>query len=463
MKKFLSAAAFLLVLLFCVNLLYQPLSWKETTGGYVSNVQQLHATGENLVDLAFVGSSHTFCTVNPAVLWNQRGIAAFDLSVSAMDKVSTKYFLQEFFKTQSPQVICLDLYALLFDRQLMQGNEYINYLALPPSLLSLACVLEYQPEDLASYVTRFPIIHTRYQELTAFDFVQYQPSVFGRGYYYDFTIQPNTTNLEAAATDEVTPLSEKNQTFLDAVIGLCQEHNCQLITAVMPFPITAEEQSIINGAKAYLTEQNIECLDMNYDADQYPIDYSSDFFESTHLNYYGSTKATLYLMDQLCARYDFADHRGDSAYFLWNENSFYDAYQVQRAALKKLDSVDPAAVLETVGTLPGFTAIVTIPAGVDINALDGALRQLLIQAGIPEGSLVAGTQWVLSGGQCLGTVSVEEAPLFIDLNSIHTLALNQDKAQSVELSGTLCEQRTDQLSVILYDNYEACILLHAPL
>ena len=69
MKKFLSAAAFLLVLLLLLCLIYPPLSWKETTGGYQNNFRQLEATGEDLIDLAFVGSSHIYCGVNPNVLW----------------------------------------------------------------------------------------------------------------------------------------------------------------------------------------------------------------------------------------------------------------------------------------------------------------------------------------------------------------------------------------------------------
>ena len=459
MKKILSGAAFLVLLLLCLVLLYRPFSWKNTTGGYQNVLCQLAATGDDQIDLAFVGSSHIYCSVNPNVLWEQRGISAFDLSVSSMDKITTPYFLGQLFKTQSPRVVCLDLYALTFDRQDVQGNEYINYLVPDPSPEQLQTVLEYRPDDLAGYLTRWPIIHSRYRELTAFDFVEYPLNRFGRGNYYTFHVEATERQTQAIETSEVQPLSEANRTFLDKVIALCRENNAQLITAVMPFWVTPQEQAILNGAEEYLAAQGIECLDLNRESDRCGLDYGTDFADITHLNYQGARKVTRYLMEELCARYSFADHRGDAAYTLWEENSLYDAYQVQRHTLESLSHPDTAAVLQTVGTLPGFTAVVTVPAACGSFALSAPQRQALCQAGLPADALDAGGQWVLSGGSCLGPVPARQEVLSLDLNSVHNLTLNRDGAQSVELNGEACDVPAGELSVMVYDNYEAAVLL----
>ena len=458
MKKFLSAAAFLLVLLLLLCLIYPPLSWKETTGGYQNNFRQLEATGEDLIDLAFVGSSHIYCGVNPNVLWEERGISAFDLAVSSMDKVTTKYFLGDLFKTQSPRVVCLDLYALTFDRQDVDSNEYINYAAPDPSLENLQAILEYKPRDILSYLTRWPIIHGRYRELSAYDFLAYPPNRFVRGNYYTFHVEATQRQTEAIETAEVTPLSDANRAFLDAVLALCRENNAQLITTVLPFWITPAQQAILNSAKEYLADQGVECLDLNRDSARFDLDYETDFADITHLNYAGAQKATRYLMEELCARYDFADHRGDDAYALWEENRQYDAYQVQRQALTECEAPTPETVLEAAGTLPGFTAIVTVPAG-DTDALTPALRTALTEAGVPAQDLDAGGQWILSAGECRGAVTAGGEALSLDLNAVHNLALNRDGAQSVELNGTACDVSPGHLSVVLYDNYEAEVLL----
>lgn len=458
MKKCLSAVLFVLLALFCLGLVYRPLAWKDTTGGYLNNIQQLHATGDDQIDLVFVGSSHVYCGVNPTVFWDEKGISAFDLAISSMDKISSLCFLEEFFRTQSPQVLCLDLYSLLYDKHPVQSNEYVNYLALPPSLSNFRSILAYGPDDPLAFLTRFPIIHSRYRELTAFDFVQYPPSTFGRGNYYTFRVESFRQDPDAVNSTQVTPLSPANQTWLEEILALSQEKGFSLITTVLPFQVTAEEQAILNGAKAYLADQGILCLDMNADPQRFAFDYDTDFSDITHLNYDGARRATGYLLEELTTRYTFPDHRGDDAYHLWEENSQYDRYQVCRHALTSLEAPDPATVLSRVGTLPGFTAIVTVPTNLDEDTLTPALRQTLTAAGVPDDQLEEGGQWVLSGGQCLGS-ALPGSGLSLDLDAVHNLGLNLDGQQSVELNGVACDVTQGHLSVVLYDNYEAAQLL----
>lgn len=456
MKKCISAAAFVLLLLFSLAVIYPALAWKDTTGGYLNNVQQLHATSDGLIDLAFVGSSHVYCGINPTLFWDEAGIAAFDLSVSSMDKVSTAYFLEELFKTQSPQVLCLDLYALLYDRQAIRSNEYINYLALPPSLRNLQSILEYGPEDPLAFVTRFPIIHSRYRELTAFDFVQYQPSLFGRGNYYTFHVESFEPQSGAMTTTEVTELSDLNRAWLQQVIDLCRQQDCELITVVLPFWISPREQAIVNGAKAWLAGQGVECLDLNQAGASCSFDYSSDFADVTHLNYQGGRKASAYLLQQLQARYDFADRRGDDRYDLWVQSSLYDRYQCQLQALRTLEDPAPLTVARTLGGVTGYTLVITLPA--EWEDLDAA-RATLTTAGIPAGQLDSGGQWVLRDGAVLGYLPPDSGQTFsLDLNPIHNLTLNADGTGSVAFNGQVVQPAAGELSVVAYDNYETVVL-----
>ena len=117
-KKLLTAGMFLALLAGLLGTVFPVLAWKDTAGTpYLSSAQQLYATGDDCIDLVFLGSSHVFCNIDPDWFWQQGGIAAFDLSVAAMDTTSAEYHLRELFKTQSPQVVCLDLYSLLLGRE----------------------------------------------------------------------------------------------------------------------------------------------------------------------------------------------------------------------------------------------------------------------------------------------------------------------------------------------------------
>ena len=82
MRKFLRGLLFTILVVWAVWGSYRILSWKDTTGGYLSSTQQLSHTGEGLIDVLFLGSSHCYCSVYPDYLWRDSGIASFDLAIS---------------------------------------------------------------------------------------------------------------------------------------------------------------------------------------------------------------------------------------------------------------------------------------------------------------------------------------------------------------------------------------------
>ena len=91
-QKIARAAAvlgFIVLTAVCLHKIYDVLRWKDTTGGYLSSIDQLYNTDEGLIDLVFMGSSHCYYGIYPELLWEEKGIAGFDLAVSAQDKDST--------------------------------------------------------------------------------------------------------------------------------------------------------------------------------------------------------------------------------------------------------------------------------------------------------------------------------------------------------------------------------------
>lgn len=454
MKKALSALCFLVVLLLSLSLLYRVFSWKNEIVLHLSSVQQLHETEDDLMDLVFVGTSHVYCGVNTAQIWNDTGIAAFNMGVSSMDRVSTKQFLRELFKTQSPQVVCLDLYALLFDKIPEEFNVYRNYLALGPSLNRLQALLEYRPDDLGAYLTRWPILHDRYKELTAFDFVQYTPSIFGRGQYYVFDTLPLDPDLTVYDRAGTAALSEDARAWLQDIYTLCREHGSQLITMIIPAPVEAEQQAVINGAKEYLATLGVDCLDLNEEAPAYGLDYANDFFDSNHTNVYGARKVTGYLIDQLRSRYTFPDRRGDARYTLWEENARYDQYQWGRHAFETGTHSDLPGTLETLYSCPGMVFVMTVPP--DYQSGNTSWRDTLARCGVPEAEIDAKGQWVIRDGQVLAHRTADDArAVSVDLNAVDTLTLNHSGQWEVEINGQDCGILPEALSLVVYDNYQA--------
>lgn len=181
MKKAIRLLVFLVLNCIVFIAIYRVLSWKDTTGEYLSSTQQLYATDENLMDVVFMGSSHCYCAVNPSRLWEDYGMPAFDMAISGADKESTYYSLVELLKTQSPKVVCIDLYGLLYEGYAVKGNEYRNLLAMEPSVNSSELIkAAASKEEQLDYLFRWPIIHTRYSDLTKLQiFVMQHIQTFG--------------------------------------------------------------------------------------------------------------------------------------------------------------------------------------------------------------------------------------------------------------------------------------------
>lgn len=451
MKKILSSCSFFLFLVFVISSIYQVFAWKDTSEPYVSVKEQLYATGDDLMDLVFIGSSHIYCTTNPACFWNEAGISSFDLAISMMDKTSSKYYLQELFKTQSPSVVCLELYALQYSRQNKISHVYRNYLSLKPTLASVQAILEHKPEgNLVDYFLQWPIIHTRYQELQVFDFVQYQPSIFGRGYNYYFAVQPAVQNQDAVSTSMVTELSQESREWLDAMINLCEQNGSRLITIISPMVVSEEWQAVYNGAKQYLSSRGIECLDLNQSTEDIGLDYATDFKDEGHLNAWGAKKVSSYLLKELTSRYTFTDHRGDPDYALWEENSRYDAYQWKLQSFLQVPEDDLDGALKALADCNGLSLIVSFPPDYSKEGSDWV--RLFTELGAKPEQITEGGQWILQEGQVLAYVPANDgAPATVNLNEADTVTLNPQG--TTLFNGSEMASHPDAFTLAVYDTY----------
>ena len=86
MKNVLRCVAFTLITAIIISYTLNVLSLKDTSGGeneYYSAYRQLYNTEKNMADVVFLGTSHCYNAIYPAVLWQEYGMAPLDMSVSA--------------------------------------------------------------------------------------------------------------------------------------------------------------------------------------------------------------------------------------------------------------------------------------------------------------------------------------------------------------------------------------------
>ena len=429
MKQAIKAIVFALLTAGLIYCAYGIYSWKDTSGDYLSSTQQLYHTPENTMDVVFVGSSHCYCTIYPALLWERSGIAAFDMATSGQDKASSYHVLAELLKTQSPKTVWVDLYGLLLERQGIEGNTYRNMLALRTSRNSLELIREYvEPERRMDFYLKWPIVHTRFWEIGKYDFVPYEPSQYGRGAVYQWGQEA----VEAGEyeTDEAGELTEVNRNWLERLRSLSEKEGFDLCFFVAPFRISGEEQKQINAARDYAKAQGIPFYDFNKMAKDLDLDYQKDFRESFHLNAYGAEKVTEFVRTCLLERGDLADQRGRKGYEAWDlDLEWYrhlELYETLSAPKEAKDYVEALANAQDVMTI---VCVEGVPAD-EVEEKAAILAPL----GITLEDVLAGGKWIIRNGEKRKALEPgpEKAEYWEDLNSFDALRLRSGEKPSAE-------------------------------
>ena len=90
-------------------------------GDGIYPLTQLYKEQEDSADVMCFGSSHVFENVNTGILWEEYGIADFNLCGSIQPMWNTYYYMKEALKTQHPKVMVLDVFGAI------QTEDYIDH------------------------------------------------------------------------------------------------------------------------------------------------------------------------------------------------------------------------------------------------------------------------------------------------------------------------------------------------
>ena len=129
MKRNVWFVVVLLISLYCVlSFSNKVLSYKAPYG--ITQFEALSEQETDSVDVLFVGTSHVYSDINPAIIWEKSGIATFNLATGGAGLWNSYYAIQEALKTQSPKLIVLELFGVTFpnleyraDREIMDAVE----------------------------------------------------------------------------------------------------------------------------------------------------------------------------------------------------------------------------------------------------------------------------------------------------------------------------------------------------
>lgn len=293
------------VIIFAVLFLHADrlLSRKSTEGWWnvTAKLDGFYNSPENEYEVMFFGSSNTYCSFNPLILWEETGVKSYVFATQQQPTWATYHYMADAMKRQDLKLAVVDV--LMFAKDAEYYDDGVNYTFcdnMPLSKNKLELIYASAPEgerfDLAC---RFMKYHSRWNELTRTDF-EYRRSAmrdYSKGYYVLTSTSDKAEHIDVSHVSQAAELTEKNLTYLNKIIDLCEEHGVELMLVKAPSNATEEEKAYYNAVEAVAKEHGVFFADYNLCYEEIGLDTARDFFDETHLNICGAEKFTRYFAD----------------------------------------------------------------------------------------------------------------------------------------------------------------------
>lgn len=323
-RKILSAIkgfAFILLLLLMLCILTKIFERKESSEKY----QAFYQSPEEY-DVLFFGTSHGLDGFSPMELWDEYGIASYNLCQHSEYMPVTYWQVVNALEYSSPKVVVIDPYLISAPDKVPGNKEDLSYVhdsldSMPFSSQKVNAVFDLFSSwpDRIEFLWNFTMYHNRYEELDATDFVlTYNQEKGGESRFGNTRL--NMVNVIGQdQTFDVNTLLGTD--YLNRIIDLCNQKGIQVMLVSLPYQASESEQQIANGLDSYAVQKGVRHLNLLSQMDLFNT--STDWFDHGHLNPSGYKKVAAILGKELTANYDIPDRRTDVNYASW-----YQDYEV---------------------------------------------------------------------------------------------------------------------------------------
>lgn len=456
-KNILKISLFVGLLCLGMSYTYSVLSLKMQPG--LPNMYKLE---KNSVDVMFYGSSHCNYTVNNAILWKDYGIASYDMVGGGQNLGSTYYYMEESLKFQKPAVMAVELVFTSWRRTGLEdgGNIYRNTINMHWSKtffenLDYAMELAEGSQEIKQAIAlKYPVMHTRYSDLTEGDF---ERDGYLRGGYNPSWTKDSYKDSEVKEfmSDEVGELRQDDKKYLEKMVKLAKDNGIELLFFISPYVLREGDAQCFHAAEKFAEENNIPFINFNNMYDEIGFDFSSDMRKEkhagSHMNNFGSAKVTNYLGKYILENYELPN--------LWKNGGreYYDAvadYWTHMEENYETAHMEHAGeylenIVELLKGSEGYTVVMVLDKTYPV---DEGLCSKLGTLGISEEEIVAGGAWMVSDGE--KEFFAQEGSDFLHYKEIgsHNLALQgQNGLWSVILDREGSGKIADGINIMIYD------------
>ena len=432
------------ILIFCV-LLYsvsRVLRLKSFDGSYQTYMFYKHP--KESIDVLFIGSSHVYSDIDPAILYKEYGISSYNFSSGGQTLLFSYLRLKEALKTQKPKLVVLEGYML---------RNIFNDLHLKLGVLGIKLSLDYvnliklqiPKKRWNEFFNPFYMYHNRYSSLSMYDFLKTDYFIYYKGSYNLY--YTSATKRNDIFTEEKLELIDIVEEYYRKFILLSQVNNIPMIVIISPYSFSDYDNSKFNTAKVIANEYNVPFINFNLNYDDYSLDFEEDFADYSHLNYKGATKFTKYLGKYLKENYDLPDRRGDPKYYSWEMNAKYQDKEIYNIELKQ--SVNFDEYIEKVKNADDYVIGITMLGNYKKD--DAIIKNIAAKFNIND-IYLKNASYVVDNNKLIYSSSGSNQYLFYDEIGSYT-DLVVDSGQKLSINRTNYIKTKNGINMVIYDKF----------
>ncbi len=266
---------------------------------------------EESVDVLFFGSSICYCDVIPALIWEETGLTAYVMGGPEQNVPTSYYYIREACKTQSPQLIVLEMTGMFFPKYI-SSKINIGYMPMGVNRLAATATVA-EPEERFGLIFPLYNYHFRWQEAGPSTLLRRDTRDINAGY----TLLTDTKGVPEVRSRPYSTDSEEYQNsleYLKRIKEYCDKEGIQLLCYFAPWMMTIPDEAR-EGLLADTEELGIPMVDLNDKEEEMGIDHETDWYDFLHLNVYGAEKLTRWMADHFRDHFELIPGNTDQA--LW--------------------------------------------------------------------------------------------------------------------------------------------------
>ena len=334
-------------------------------------------------DVLFVGDSHMINGVYPMELWNDYGIASYNLACIGNTLPVSYWTMMNALDYAQPKLVVIGVNDVEYEHKLTGSSSDVHTAldGLPLTRTKIRAIEDLMDDPWITddygmpytelkweYYFKLGKYHTRWSEVDPTE-MQFEPNRQKGAEMVVGVAQPRDYDIidENSCSEE----SGWGFAYLRMMIEECQNRGMEVMLVHLPYPSTEEDQMAANAVYWIAEEYGVGYVD--FVALDQVVDYRTDCYDSfSHLNPSGARKVTDYIGRYISDGYSVPDRRQDASYAHWTQDyDEYMAYKIGRLNMQdKLDTV--LMMLHD----RSFEASISISAGASIYEDEKLMRLL---------------------------------------------------------------------------------------